>query len=61
MLEYLIRRLLLIVVTVIGVTMVIFALLRVVPGDAATAALGDEGAGVGLTQETRTEIRRHLG
>ena len=61
MLEYLIRRLLLIVVTVIGVTMVIFALLRVVPGDAATAALGDEGAGVGLTEETRAEIRRHLG
>ncbi len=59
--QYAIRRLLLITVILVGVTMVIFVILRVVPGDVASAIDSDIGLSGGLTEEGRAEIRRHLG
>ena len=59
--NYIIRRLLLFVPTLLGVSMVIFTLLRVIPGDPATAMLsGPTGEGV-YTQEEVEQLREKLG
>ena len=44
MLQYIIRRLLLAIVTIFGVTIVIFVAMRVLPGDP-LAVIGGEGSG----------------
>ena len=59
--NYLVRRLILFVPTVIGVSIIIFTLMRVVPGDPAMMVLtGGEGSGV-FTQEELDRMRRNLG
>lgn len=55
--DYLIRRFLLLIVTVWGVSVVIFLIMRVVPGDPIMALMGEGGA----SQEQIAKIRRELG
>jgi len=54
--RYLIRRLLSVPPTLLGVTLVIFLLLRLIPGDPAVAMLGEHAA-----QENVERIREQLG
>lgn len=56
MIQYTIRRLLLAVPTLVGVTLLVFAILRMLPGDPAQAM-----AGVHATQEYVAQVRRQLG
>jgi peptide/nickel transport system permease protein len=59
--NYIMRRLLLFIPTLLGVSMVVFTLLRVIPGDPATAMLaGPTGEGV-YTMEEVEELRERLG
>src|SRR4030095_4659499 len=55
-LEYIIRRLLLLVPVLIGVSLVSFALLQLVPGDPALILAGEEA-----TEEVLTRIRQEYG
>ncbi|MCS7206393.1 MAG: ABC transporter permease [Dehalococcoidia bacterium] len=55
--DYLIRRFLLLILTVWGVSVVIFLIMRVVPGDPIMALMGEGGA----TKEQIAKIRRDLG
>ncbi|GBD11367.1 Glutathione transport system permease protein GsiC [bacterium HR23] len=55
--DYLIRRFLLLIFTVWGVSVVIFLIMRVVPGDPIMALMGEGGA----TKEQIAKIRRDLG
>jgi len=54
--RYIIRRLLSLIPTLLGVTVVIFLLLRLIPGDPAIAMLGEHAA-----QENVERIRERLG
>ncbi|RPI48990.1 MAG: ABC transporter permease, partial [Chloroflexi bacterium] len=56
MTRYLIRRLLSVLPTLVGVTMVIFMFLRLIPGDPAVAMLGEHAA-----KENVERIREQLG
>lgn len=56
MTRYIIRRLILLVPTLLGVTFVIFMLLRLLPGDPAVAMLGEHAG-----QENVERIREQLG
>ncbi|GAB4539663.1 MAG: ABC transporter permease [Anaerolineae bacterium] len=56
MTRYLIRRLISLIPTVLGVTIVIFLLLRLIPGDPAVAMLGEHAA-----KENVERIREQLG
>lgn len=56
MTRYIIRRLLSLIPTVLGVTIVIFMFLRLIPGDPAVAMLGEHAA-----QENVERIREQLG
>ncbi len=56
MLSYLVRRILLVIPTLFGVSVVVFVLTRVVPADPALAA-----AGIGASQQKVEAIRRELG
>ncbi len=59
--NYIIRRLLLFIPTLLGVSVVVFTLLRIIPGDPARAMLsGPTGDGV-YTQEEVEELREQLG
>jgi peptide/nickel transport system permease protein len=61
MLKYLIRRLILAIVTIFGVTIVIFIAMRVLPGDP-LAMVSSEGAGIYvLSEEDVAAIRATLG
>jgi peptide/nickel transport system permease protein len=61
MLKYLLRRLLLAIVTIFGVTLVIFIAMRVLPGDP-LAMVASEGAGIYvLTDEEVAAVRATLG
>ena len=58
---YILRRLLLFVPTIFGVTLVVFIILRIVPGDPALVMLGGfEGEGT-FTQQDIDNLRRNLG
>lgn len=59
MLRYLLRRLITAVPTLIGVSILIFLAIRLVPGDAITATLGTE-AGM-LSDEQRASLRSYYG
>lgn len=62
MTEYLARRLLLYVPTLLGVSLVIFMVMRVIPGDPALIILGGSGEGVSkVTDEDLERVRSHLG
>jgi peptide/nickel transport system permease protein len=54
--RYIVRRLLTLIPTLLGVTLVIFLLLRLIPGDPAVAMLGEHAA-----QENVERIREQLG
>src|SRR5579863_7730280 len=56
MAHYLIRRLLLMIVTLLGVTFVVFSILRLVPGGVENAILGEEA-----TPEQFVALRHQLG
>lgn len=56
MTRYVIRRLITLIPTLLGVTLVIFLLLRLIPGDPAVAMLGEHAA-----QENVERIREQLG
>jgi peptide/nickel transport system permease protein len=54
--QYITRRLLLAVVTLIGVSLLIFFIMWIIPGDIAVAILGE-----GANRETVAELRQYLG
>ena len=56
MLRYIVRRLLLMGITVIGLVTVVFFLLRAIPGDPATYMLGDYA-----TEESVASLKKQLG
>lgn len=56
MLRYIVRRLIVFVITLLGVAVVVSALLRLVPGDPAVVFLGENA-----TPENVAELRRALG
>ena len=59
MLNYLFQRLLLAIPTLLGVSIIVFVAIRMVPGDAITAMLGTE-AGL-LTQAQRASLESYFG
>jgi peptide/nickel transport system permease protein len=59
--RYIMRRLLLAVPTIIGVTLLIFVTLRVIPGDPVMAMMGGEAMGIVYTDEQIAEMRHNLG
>lgn len=62
MLRYIARRLLLYVPTLIGVSLAIFFIMRVIPGDPAQIILGGSDAGTGgYTQADLQRVREQLG
>lgn len=56
MTQYITRRLLQLIPVMIGISLIVFFLLRLIPGDPADIMLGDRG-----TEETREQIRVALG
>jgi len=58
--RYIIRRLLLAIPVLIGVSLTIFIVMRVLPGDIALAILGGEGT-AGVSQEQLNDLRTQLG
>jgi peptide/nickel transport system permease protein len=61
MVKYLIRRILLAIVTIFGVTIVIFVAMRVLPGDPLAMIYGEATGIYVLTEEEMLEARRSLG
>ncbi|MFH1486382.1 MAG: ABC transporter permease, partial [Chloroflexota bacterium] len=58
--RYIARRVLMFVPSVIGVSLIIFAILRVIPGDVAMVILGAGGEGQ-ITEEALQDLREELG
>ncbi len=58
--RYIIRRLLLAIPVLLGVSITIFVIMRVIPGDVALAILGGEAAS-GVSQEQLNDLRTQLG
>jgi peptide/nickel transport system permease protein len=56
--EYVLRRLVLLVPTLVGISVLVFALVRFLPGDVIDALIGTEGS---LTPEQRETLARMLG
>jgi peptide/nickel transport system permease protein len=56
--RYIIRRLLLMIPTLLGVTLLVFALVRFVPGDIVQTVVGENAI---VTPETRARIEERLG
>ena len=56
MLAYIIRRIFILIPTLLGVSIIIFLMLRMMPGDPAELLLGERA-----TEEALHEIREHLG
>src|SRR5437762_3425922 len=62
MTEYLARRMLLYIPTLLGVSIVIFAIMRVIPGDPALIVLGGGGEGASsFTEQDLQRVRTQLG
>lgn len=60
--QYIAKRILLFVPTLLLISLIIFVLLRVIPGDPAIAILmGDQGDAGQFTEEELNEVRRQLG
>ena len=57
--NFMIRRLIGMIPTLIGATLLVFLIMRVVPGDVAETLLGDEAAGA--SPETLAKLRKELG
>ena len=58
---YVIRRILLAVPTILGVTIVVFLIMRIAPGDVAIMMLGGGEGGGGIDPEALERIRTELG
>lgn len=58
--QYIIRRLLMFIPALIGVSLIIFGILRVIPGDVAMVILGAGGEGQ-ITEEALKALRHELG
>lgn len=56
---YVVKRLLLIVPTLLGVASLVFLIMRIIPGDVALLILGGDAGGI--DQQQLTEMRHHLG
>ena len=56
MLAYIIRRILILIPTLLGISIIVFLMLRFTPGDPAEMLLGER-----VTEEALYEIREHLG
>jgi peptide/nickel transport system permease protein len=56
MLAYILRRILILIPTLLGVSIIVFLMLRFTPGDPAELLLGER-----VTEEALYEIREHLG
>ena len=56
MLAYIIRRLFILIPTLLGISIIVFLMLRITPGDPAELLLGERA-----TEEALQEIREHLG
>ena len=56
MLAYIVRRILILIPTLFGVSIIVFLMLRLTPGDPAELLLGERA-----TEEALEEIRQHLG
>ena len=56
---YLIRRFLLLLVTLFGISVLVFVMLRAIPGDQVTASLGTEAAA--LTPAQRAALEAYYG
>lgn len=56
MLAYIIRRIMILIPTLLGVSVIVFLMLRITPGDPAELLLGERA-----TEEALHEIREHLG
>ncbi len=59
--KYIVRRLLLMIPTIWILTLIVFLLLRVLPGDIALAILSDPAGGVTASRETLEILRAKLG
>jgi len=56
MIAYIIRRIMILIPTLLGVSVIVFLMLRITPGDPAELLLGERA-----TEEALHEIREHLG
>ena len=54
--EYLLRRLLLLIPTILGVTLVVFLMMRFIPGDPVTNMMGEN-----YSEEDARQLRHELG
>lgn len=61
MIQYLIRRLLLIIPTLFGITLVTFAIIQLAPGDPVAAKLGNAGGMEAVTAEVVEKLREQYG
>lgn len=56
MLAYIVRRILILIPTLLGISIIVFLMLRITPGDPAELLLGERA-----TEQALQEIREHLG
>lgn len=61
MVTYILQRLLLVIPTLFGVSIVIFVIMRMLPGDVARQILTGGGSGQGVTEEQVSKLRQELG
>jgi peptide/nickel transport system permease protein len=61
MANYILHRVLLVIPTLLGVSLVIFVLMRMLPGDVARQILTGGGSGQGVTEEQVSKLRQELG
>ena len=61
MANYIIRRLLLLIPTLLIVTVIVFATVRLIPGDAVDVLMAQTGGGGGATEESRARLQEMLG
>ncbi len=68
MIQYIVQRILLIIPTLIGITLISFFIMRLAPGDPVDRLLGGAAGGEGIStdqqrelEKTRQELRRQLG
>src|SRR5690348_399388 len=59
--RYVMRRLLSLIPTLIGVSLIIFLVMRALPGDVARQILTGGGSGQGVTQEQVNRLNQELG
>ncbi|MDP2954582.1 MAG: glutathione ABC transporter permease GsiC, partial [Chloroflexota bacterium] len=59
--NYILRRFMLFVPTLIGASLVIFAIMRIIPGDVALMILMGEGGEQSATQDALEMLRAKLG